>query len=141
MDKKSYLLAGLLVLLLANVVYAATRPVVANQRSTRQIGISFTDTAGPTNAALTIGVGEVNLTDSATGVYVFSIVKPFIREPIIMCVDATSATTPDAQCNTASVTTSGFRLYCADGDSLSTLVNPGKVDCLVTGWDSSAGAL
>lgn len=139
--KRKYLIAGIFVLLLANVIYAATRPVVVNQRAARDIDMQFTDTAGPSNAVLTIGIGEVNLTDSATGTYIVSIVKPFFREPMVMCADATSATAPNAQCTTGTVTTSGFRIYCADGDSLGTLINPGRINCFIHGWDASAGAL
>ena len=121
--------------------FATERPVVANQRKSRLISFQMTDTAGPGNAVITIGSGEVNVTDSATGTYVFSIVKPFFRTPVILCGDASSATAPNAQCTTASQTNSGFRLYCADGDSLGTLINPSAVNCIVNGWDAGSGAL
>lgn len=113
------------------------RQVEANQRKPRQIMIQFTDTGNPGNAVETVGAVEYNLTDSATGTYIVSLNEPFYRAPIVMCVDATSATSPNGQCVPTSVTKSGFRIYCADGDSLGTLINPGIVNCMIQGWDAA----
>lgn len=121
--------------------YASERPVQANQRKPRQIAFRMLDDNGTNNASISIGTGELNVTDAATGTYIFTITKPFQRTPIIVCSDASSATAPNAQCVGASQTSSGFRLYCADGDSLGTLINPVATDCIINGWDAAAGAL
>lgn len=140
MRKTFFVFLGLFALLGA-IAYAAERPVVQNQRKPRMIAFRFTDTAGQSNAAINIGTGEVNITDSATGVYIFTFTKPFARTPVIMCADSSSATAPNAQCTTASQTYAGFRLYCADGDSLGSLINPDAISCFVQGWDAPEGFL
>ena len=67
MKIKNIVLASLLTLLIANVVYAATRPVVSNQRSSRQIFFRATDSSGQNNSAIAIGDAELNIADAATG--------------------------------------------------------------------------
>lgn len=115
----------------------ARRPVEANQRKARQVLFQIADTAGTNNATEAIGGTEIVLVDAATGTYNITLNEPFYRTPMVFCVDATSASAPNGQCTPASVTTSSFTIYCADGDSLGTLINPGTINCLVNGWDAA----
>ncbi len=140
MKIKNIVLASLLTLLIANVVYAATRPVVSNQRSSRQIFFRATDSSGQNNSAIAIGDAELNIADAATGSYTVTILKPFYRAPIVMCSDAATDSTRTS-CDVGTTTTSQFALRCYSVAAPTTLVDFSVMNCLINGWDSSEGAL
>lgn len=141
MTKKNKFFLGLVLTFLAvNVAYAATRPIVSNQRSQRQIFFRATDSSGQSNSAISVGDAELNIADAATGSYTVTILKPFYRAPIVMCSDAATDSSRTS-CDVGTTTTSTFTLRCYDVASPSTLVDFSVMNCLINGWDASEGAL
>lgn len=141
MKKKNRIFLGLVLTCLAvNVAYAATRPIVSNQRSQRQIFFRATDSSGQNNSAISVGDAELNIADAATGSYTVTILKPFYRAPIVMCSDAATDSTRTT-CDVGTTNTDNFALRCYSVAAPTTLVDFSVMNCLINGWDSAEGAL
>lgn len=127
--------------LLIRSAHAESRSVQANQRGPRMIAWQMLDDDGTNNASISIGDGEVNITDLATGSYYVAFNwRPFYRAPIVSCGDASTDSTRHT-CDVGTTTKSGAYFHCYSVAAPTTLANFDIMNCRADGWDAGEGAL
>lgn len=127
--------------LLIRSAHAESRSVQANQRGPRVIAWQMLDDDGTNNASISIGDGEVNIADTATGTYKVTFNwRPFYRAPIVQCSDASTDSKLNL-CATGSVDKNGVNILCYTAAASTTLSNFDIMNCRAEGWDAGEGAL